>query len=135
MTQIFADTSYWIALLSPRDELHAAAAKLSGKISAARIVTSEMVLTELLNGFSEMGRLWRLAAVKAVEDILGSPAIEVVPQAGLFEKALAQYKRFADKSWSVTDCASFMIMESYRIESALTHDQHFVQAGFQALLR
>jgi len=35
----------------------------------------------------------------------------------------------------LTDCASFLILEAEGIESALTHDQHFAQAGFQALLR
>lgn len=41
----------------------------------------------------------------------------------------------ADKSRSLTDRASFVIMEEERLTAALTHDRHFVQAGFQALLR
>jgi predicted nucleic acid-binding protein len=41
----------------------------------------------------------------------------------------------ADKSWSLTDCASFLIMEEMQITVALAHDRHFVQAGFQTLLR
>jgi predicted nucleic acid-binding protein len=41
----------------------------------------------------------------------------------------------ADKSWSLTDCASFLIMEAMGIREALTYDNHFLQAGFTALLR
>jgi hypothetical protein len=40
-----------------------------------------------------------------------------------------------DKNWSLTDCASFLIMEEERLAAALTHDRHFTQAGFQTLLR
>lgn len=35
----------------------------------------------------------------------------------------------------MTDCSSFLIMERYGIDSALTYDWHFEQAGFKALLR
>jgi predicted nucleic acid-binding protein len=31
----------------------------------------------------------------------------------------------ADKSWSLTDCASFLIMEEENLTAALTHDRHF----------
>jgi predicted nucleic acid-binding protein len=41
----------------------------------------------------------------------------------------------ADKEWSLTDCASFEIMRERGLTEALAHDQHFVQAGFVALLR
>jgi uncharacterized protein len=40
-----------------------------------------------------------------------------------------------DKSWSFTDCGSFLIMHDEGLTSALTHDRHFEQAGFRALLR
>jgi len=33
------------------------------------------------------------------------------------------------------DCAAFVVMEALEIEAALTHDIHFEQAGFSALLR
>ena len=52
-----------------------------------------------------------------------------------FRPAFDRYKQSADKSWSLTDCAGFQIMETEGISAALTHDHHFVQAGFEALLR
>jgi len=136
MKRIFADTSYWIALLNPRDELHDKAVAAAQSYSQGRIVTSEMVLVELLNGFSGRGPRLREAASKAVKTLRSSLEVTVIPQTSdQFERALSWYEDRADKNWSLTDCASFLIMEAEGIEAALTHDQHFAEAGFHALLR
>lgn len=47
------------------------------------------------------------------------------------EKARAWLFRWADKEFSHTDCTSFVVMRERRIRTALTSDQHFVQAGFE----
>src|SRR5260370_22063268 len=61
--------------------------------------------------------------------------VRIVPQTPeQFESALRRYKQAADMSWSLTDCASFQVMEAEQIQAALTHDQHFAQAGFWGLL-
>lgn len=52
-----------------------------------------------------------------------------------FAKAFDLYCERTDKGWSLTDCSSFLIMRQYGIDAALTHDKHFEQAGFNALLR
>ena len=136
MKRIFADTSYWIALFNPRDELQARAVAAAQSHSEDQIVTSEMVLVEFLNGFSDRGPRLRRAASKAVKTLHGSPNVTVIPQTSdQFQRALDRYEERIDKDWSLTDCASFLIMEAEGIESALTHDQHFAQAAFQALLR
>lgn len=137
MKKVFADTSYWIALLNPRDGLHAKALAIPAKLATTvGIVTSEMVLVELLNGLCDGDPRRRSAAVSAVETIRRTPSILVLPQtADQFASAFERYKQSADKNWSLTDCASFHIMETKRISAALTHDHHFIQAGFEALLR
>jgi uncharacterized protein len=136
MDRVFADTGYWIALLNPRDELHQKASAISREYISNGIVTSEMVLTEFLNSFSDYGPLLRQVAAKAVTTLRNTSQIVIVPQTSrLFEKALRRYQDMADKSWSLTDCASFSIMEEERLTAALTHDRHFAQAGFQTLLR
>jgi predicted nucleic acid-binding protein len=136
MRRIFADTSYWIALLNPRDELHHKAVAAAQNYSEDQVVTSEMVLVELLNGFSDSGPRLRAAASKAVKTLRSSPNVTMVPQTSdQLEAALSRFQDRVDKDWSLTDCASFLIMEAEGIEAPLTHDQHFAQAGFQALLR
>lgn len=39
-----------------------------------------------------------------------------------------------DKTWSLVDCASFVVMEERGLTEALTTDRHFEQAGFVRLL-
>lgn len=136
MERVFADTGYWIALLNPRDELHQKAIATTRDYSPNQIVTSEMVLTEFLNSFSEYGPRLRQAAARAVATLRETAQVDIVPQTSqLFEKALKRYRDVTDKSWSLTDCASFLIMEEWRLTIALSHDRHFSQAGFQTLLR
>jgi hypothetical protein len=61
---------------------------------------------------------------------------EIVPATGeLFDAGLQLHAGRSDKEWSLTDCISFLIMEQRGLKRALTHDHHFEQAGFIALLR
>jgi predicted nucleic acid-binding protein len=41
----------------------------------------------------------------------------------------------SDKSWSLVDCASFVVMRERSISAALIADHHFDQAGFSRLLK
>jgi len=135
MRRVFADTSYWIALVNPRDHIHAKAVSVTQQLSSAKILTSEMVLTEVLNSFSDAGPL-RQAVGGIVQRLRSNRDVIIVPQTSeQFESALRRYKQAADKSWSLTDCASFQVMEAEQIQAVLTHDQHFAQAGFETLLR
>ena len=135
MRRVFADTSYWIALVNPRDQIHAKAVNVTQQLSSVKIMTSEMVLAEVLNSFSDAGLL-RHAVGSMVQKLRSNRDVIVAPQTSeQFESALRRYKQAADKSWSLTDCASFQVMEAQQIRAALTHDQHFAQAGFEVLLR
>ncbi len=134
MKQIFADTSYWIGLVNPRDQIHQKVIKITQQLFSVRLVTTEMVLGELLNSFSDSP--FRRTVAGMVLKLRNDRNLRIVPQTSeQFESALRRYKQAADKSWSLTDCASFQVMEAEQIQAALTHDQHFAQAGFEALLR
>jgi uncharacterized protein len=136
MTQIFADTSYWIAILYPRDALHNKALALSRVHSHDQIVTTEMILTEFLNSFSNQGPFLRRAAGEFAEALRENPNVIIIAQTSeQFGKVLRRYREMTDKSWSLTDCASFLLMEAEGIRAALSSDRHFLQAGFKAPLR
>jgi len=136
MRAVFADAGYWVAIANSRDRLHARAAALAERLGEYRIVTSEMVLVEVLNGFAECGRFLRTKAAELVLAAVADPDIESVSQTPeLFRDALALYQHRPDKSWSLTDWASFLIMDRQQIAEALTHDRHFEQRGYRALLR
>jgi len=136
MRLFFADSNFWIALLNPRDALHLKATALSKSLRGDRIVTSEMVFTEFLNDYSKRGEVLRRAAIRLIERLRRNPNVSIVPQSSVqFQDALALYAERGDQTWGHTDCSSFRIMDRDGITQALTHDHHFKQAGFQALLR
>lgn len=136
MGAVFADAGYWIALLNPRDRLHATARTLAADSALDLIVTTQMVLAETLNLMGSMGADHRRRASDLVSALSQSADVEIVPQTpGQFEAALAIYRSRADQPWSLTDCASFQVMRERGITVALAHDRDFEQAGFTALMR
>jgi hypothetical protein len=65
-----------------------------------------------------------------------SAAIRVVPASRtLFEESISLFASRPDKDWTLTDCISFVVMRDEGLTHALTGDQHFEQAGFNALLK
>jgi len=135
MTRVFADAGYWIALLNPRDALHDRSRKASANLGRTPIVTSELVLAEVLNACASKGDLPRRIACVLIDELRSDPDYEIVPMtSSAFQQALERYRKRSDKTWGLTDCASFLIMEENGITEALSADRDFQQAGFKALL-
>jgi predicted nucleic acid-binding protein len=77
----------------------------------------------------------RNATCDLVQQIRSNPNADVIPMtSGAFRQAMERYRARGDKTWSLTDCTSFLIMEEKGITEALSADDDFVQAGFRALL-
>lgn len=133
MNHYFADTFYYIALLSPRDSHHSRAKEMAQNLSG-HVWTTDAVLLELANAFARPGL--REIAAEAIRKLRQSVEVTVVPiLPDLFERGLALYEQRPDKEWSLTDCLSFLVMQDNGLTEALTGDRNFEQAGFQALLR
>ena len=131
MTEVFADTFYWIALLNPTDVFHEPAINTP---VAGQIVTSLAVQLEVLDAFSTRPSL-RPLAMRFWQRTTDDSVVTVVPLHNtLLKQAIALFKARDDKTWSFTDCISFEIMRQRGITAALTADRHFRQAGFQTLL-
>ena len=136
MRVVFADAGYWIALWNPRDPLHERALAVAATLEAAAVVTTQIVLIEALNFMARMGGFRRGFAAQMVQRLRDDPDIEIVPQTDeQFQAAVEHYAARPDQTWSVTDCASFLVMEERDITEALAYDRDFEQAGFIALLR
>lgn len=141
MRTVFGDISFFVALLNPKDVLHESAQRLRRVLHPFHVVTTQMVLTEMLNYYSARGDPLRRSATTFVEQLQNAATttramVSIVPQtSGLFETAFTVYRDRAGKAWSLTDCASFLVMQGKDIHDALTHDHHFEQMGFRALLR
>jgi uncharacterized protein len=133
MKRIFADTSYFVAFSGPNDRFHARAVELSADLIAG-IVTTEYVLVE--TGGLLLRPEDRPAYVNLVRDLESDPSVTIVAASKqLFQAGFDLFAQRTDKGWSLVDCISFVIMKQRRLNEALTTDQHFVQAGFRALLR
>jgi hypothetical protein len=133
MNEVFMDTSFLLALASPRDELHRRAI-MWRYVLTGPLVTTEFILLELADGLA--GRKLNPTAVSIIEGLRKGPDTEIIAAESLWiARGFQLYRQRADKMWSLTDCISFEIMKDRGITDALTHDHHFEQAGFRALLR
>jgi hypothetical protein len=131
----FADTSFWIALSSKRDQFHARAVVWSASVvrDDSTLVTTEAVLWEWLNAFSDVAI--RRVAAEGYRRCRSDTQIQVVEFGStLIDAAVRLYEARSDKMWSLTDCLSFVVMQEHQLAEALTTDRHFEQAGFKALM-
>ncbi len=137
MRIVYGDSGYWIALQNTRDEWHERAIRITERLGNFRIVTSEMVLFEYMNGVARLGPQSRQLAVATANLILSDrTTFDVVRQTShALEAAIDRYASRFDQRWSLVDCHSFLIMEERGITDALAYDRDFVQAGFRAILR
>jgi predicted nucleic acid-binding protein len=135
MRAVFADTCYWIALLNPRDQTHDIAIRVSKGLTGYRIVTTDEVLTEVLNYFGSRGPYFRSAAAKLVERMPADRSIDILPQThDGFLAGLVLYQSRPDKGYSLTDCISMEALRREGLSEVLTTDEHFKQEGFTCLL-
>ena len=135
MATYFADTSYWMALSRKRDQYNRNAVAWNQFVIQAKciIVTTEAVLWEWLNAFSDAST--RAVAAEGYRRAHADECIEVVPfQPELIDSAVQLYRTRPDKSWSLTDCLSFVVMERRQLTEALTTDRHFEQMGMKVMM-
>jgi uncharacterized protein len=131
---LFADTFYWLALLNPGDAFHARVTSFGSALGTARLVTTDEVLTVVLNWFSRSGPYWRGQAASLIHDLRSDPDVDVLPQTRAdFDAALALYEARPDKGYSLTDCRSMIVLRALSLTEVLTNDHHFTQEGFTIL--
>ncbi len=110
---LFADAFYWVALLNPGDAFHARVVAFSRALGTARLVTTDEVLTEVLNWFAGSGPYWRGKAATLIQDLRSDPDVDVLPQTRAdFDAALALYEARPDKGYSLTDCRSMLALRA-----------------------
>jgi uncharacterized protein len=130
---VFADSSFYLAMVSAQDNWHRSASRLFEQLDDTEIVTSEYILLEL-GALLAKGHS-RASYIDLVGRIRVDTMTEIVPATtALFDEGLELFGARPDKNWSIVDCISFVLMEKRKIARALTTDKHFTQAGFEALL-
>jgi predicted nucleic acid-binding protein len=132
---VFADASFYTALINRRDAYHGTALQWQRALVAShtRVVTTEAVLWEVLNGCAAAAL--RATALDLYIQVHQNASIEVVGISPVdTSSALQLYQMRSDKAWGITDCFSFRVMQQRGLQQALSADHHFEQAGFVALL-
>jgi predicted nucleic acid-binding protein len=132
MIPSFLDSGYVIALEARNDQHHQEAVAHWENLSASRppLVTTTLVICEVVNYFQ--GKNQHAKSVEMGTWLMGGDEVQLerVDEA-LFLEGWEYLVRHRDKSYSLTDCVSFVLMNRLGIRAALTFDHHFVQAGFE----
>lgn len=133
MTTTFVDTVFYVAFLSRRDALNAAAVTASNEVRG-RLLTAEYVLVEVGNWLCRASS--KALFLRLLEDLRHDPRTTILAASqDLLDAGVSLYSQRQDKDWSLTDCISFTVMRRRGLIDALSADHHFEQAGFSLLLK
>ncbi len=127
----FVDTSFWVALLLPRDRSHATANALwSSELGA--LVTTNHVVGETWTFLRR--RAGHPAAVSFLDAVERSPRLAVRHVDETTEaEAVEWLRRHGEREFSFVDATSFAVMRRGRLTEALAFDGDFAAAGFVEL--
>ena len=126
------DTSGLLCCFDADEVRHDDAVKLYD--DAAIRITHNYVLAEFV-ALGQARRLAREATLAFAADVVNDADVEVVwIDPLLHHEAMRLLQSQLDKSYSLCDAVSFLLLQQRRIVDALTTDHHFEQAGFRRLL-
>ena len=126
--RVFVDTSFVLALINERDQNYQQANALSFRFEESLLVTTVAVLLEIGNA---LAKNFRQEAEAIIRLLRTSSRVEVVPiDDAILEKSLELYDKYRDKTWSLMDCISFVVMRERAVTDVLTFDADFAAAGF-----
>ncbi len=131
---MFLDTSGLLCYLHRDEPQHQEAVQLLNGASN-KLLTHSYVLAELV-ALALVRRFPRSAVLTYAIDLLENPDIETVwVDEQLHREAMQLLVDRQDKTYSLCDAVSFVLMRQHRITKALTTDRHFEQEGFLRLLQ
>lgn len=136
MKRVFVDTSGFFAYLVDGDAYHVEAMRLLPPLRQARrrLVTTNAVIVETYALLLNRARDGRNAAIRFLDVVdLGFAAVERVRSSDE-TRAYELVRAHADKTYSLCDALSFVIMDRLGIEEAIAFDRHFREYGRFRLL-
>jgi predicted nucleic acid-binding protein len=127
------DTSGLLCLHYQTEPLHAQA-RTAYKKATSRL-THSYVIAEYV-ALANARHFSRSSVLSFVVDLLDNPDIETIwIDESLHRSALKLLMVRQDKTYSLCDAVSFVLMRQRGITEALTTDRHFEQEGFVRLLQ
>ncbi len=136
MKPVFVDTSGFFAYLVDGDAYHAEGMRLLPALRQARrrLLTTNAVVLETYALLLNRARDGRNAAIRFLDVVeRGFAAVERVTKADEV-RAYKLVRAHADKTYSLCDALSFVVMERLGIEEAIAFDRHFREYGRFRLL-
>ncbi len=126
------DTSGLLCFFDNSDSRHTDA--LTFFQSSAMLLTHDCVLAEFVP-LSYVRGFKRENTLRFVRSLIKNPLVEIVWTTDYhYAQALALLEARLDKTYSLCDAISFVLMRERQISEALTTDHHFEQEGFVRLL-
>jgi predicted nucleic acid-binding protein len=130
---VLLDTSGLLCFLHQDEPQHKRAVELlansSGILLTHNYVLAELVALALVRRFSQS------TVLSYISELLNNPKVEIVwVDESLHQKAVNLLMDRQDKTYSLCDAVSFVLMRRRGITEALTTDKHFKQEGFTRLL-
>jgi predicted nucleic acid-binding protein len=125
---IFVDTSFFVALLLPKDAHHSRAVQaiedFEGRRLSDVLLTTNNVVLETITVARYEGQ--HKEAVRAGELLYGGTMARLYRTTAEDEQeAFAYLRRHDDKKYSAVDCLSFVVMLKHGINEAFSFDDDF----------
>ncbi|HIK17896.1 MAG TPA: type II toxin-antitoxin system VapC family toxin [Leptolyngbyaceae cyanobacterium M33_DOE_097] len=128
------DTSGLLCYIHQNELQHQEAVQLLNKASK-KSLTHSYILAELI-ALAWIRRFPRPAVLAFVMDLLDNPDIETIwVEEKTHREAMQLLIERQDKTYSLCDAVSFVLMRQRGMTEALTTDRHFEQEGFVKLLQ
>lgn len=126
------DTSGWLSVYHKDEVEHIKAVELYD--AAAFCVTHSYILAEFVP-LAHVRGFPRDRSLAFAERALDDPDLRLIwVDEELHRRAIRLLLDRSDKSYSICDAVSFVVMRDFGISDALTTDKHFEQEGFARLL-
>lgn len=127
------DTSGWLCLFHRDESQYTEAVRLYA--TAAKHLTHSYVLAEFV-ALAQARELPRLLTLELSANVLADENIEVIwVDETLHRQALGLLQARRDKTYSLCDAVSFVLMRERSVRESLTTDKHFEQEGYLRLLQ
>lgn len=133
---VLLDACFIIALIHPDHVFHDKAVEMQRRLGKHDVlVTTDLVIAELLNFFAKRAKVLRDRAVAMFDLWRSSPNfIFVRLDHDDYDEALRRYRqprRSRRRAPGLTDVHSMVVMEKREMKVAFTTDPAFTDAGFQ----
>lgn len=131
MITYFVDTSGWYDLISSGSPLHEQVNAIIRRPEHVFVTTTHVLaeLTALL-----LARSGHTAAARAGTWLRAAPEVRIIHAEITVEQAgWRLFLERSDKTYTLTDCVSFVVMRTLKLDTAIATDDHFRQEGFRTL--